>query len=356
LTSNGWISLHVFYATDSTELLTDGIRPLIASLREAGLIDRWFFISYWLEGPHLRVRLLPSGRTDAADQVREIANARINDYLKRRPALWEPQTEGSEEVYKTLFLAEYTEEEWTARYGEGGKMIFRPNNSVHEIAYEPEYDRYGGSSGIEVAEWHFEQSSDTVVDLFTRTNAHVRTVLLGLAVQLAAALAYAFLESDDAVGRFFLRYRLGWEQRYDRPSKRFHEQFDESLTGIRSGLLERFDEIKGAIAGTDPVRDFRAAWIAHAIQLRARQAGLYESGDLSFGEAMRIVPSLDLETVLQILLTSYIHMTNNRLGVQIQDEVYLSYLISKALGVEQEVERRPSVEQPASAAGAARNA
>ena len=342
---NRWISLHIFYATDSTDLLTDGISPLVNELRAAGLIERWFFISYWLEGPHLRLRLLPSLRDGADQQVREIAMARLNDYLRRRPALWEPQTEGSEEVYKQLFLAEYTEEEWTRRYGKDGNMTFRPNNSVHEIAYEPEYDRYGGAAGIEVAESHFEHSSDAVVDLFKRTNAHVRTILLGQAIQLATALAFSFLEDDESVGRFFLRYRLSWEQRYDRNSERFHEQFDESLNGVRDGLLERFAEIKAAVAGTDQPRDFRGPWIRHGLDLAAKLKELHGRSQLSFGEAMRDVPALDQDVVLQILLTSYIHMTNNRLGVQIQDEVYLSYLISKALGTPQE--RAPATEPTA---------
>jgi hypothetical protein len=205
--TNRWISLHAFYAADSNPLLTECIGPLIARLRESALIERWFFIRYWLEGPHVRLRLLPSS-DEVAAKVRLIARDHLEKFLDRRPSLWEPESEDPGGMFKSMFLAEYTEEEWNARYGEGGSMTFRPNNTVEEIAYEPEFGRYGGSQGIELAERHFERSSDAVIELLTRTNTHVRTVLLGLSVQMACVLAFTMLGSDEAVADFFQRYRL----------------------------------------------------------------------------------------------------------------------------------------------------
>jgi hypothetical protein len=42
-------------------------------------------------------------------------------------------------------------------------------------------------------------------------------------------------------------------------------------------------------------------------------------------------PIADPTARAAVLLSSYIHMTNNRLGVAILDEIYLSYLIERAL-------------------------
>ena len=39
----------------------------------------------------------------------------------------------------------------------------------------------------------------------------------------------------------------------------------------------------------------------------------------------------DPQDALAIVLSSYVHMTNNRLGVSILDEIYLSYVICRAL-------------------------
>lgn len=331
MASTNWVSLHIFYAADANPLLTDCVQPLVSELRNAGLIDRWFFIRYWLEGPHIRLRLLP--RNGAAEKVRRLGMERIGQFLQRRPALWEPETEDAGDMYKSMFLAEYTEEEWNARYGAEGKMTFQPNNSIKEIAYEPEIGRYGGPDAIRVAERHFEHSSDMVIELLGKANAHVRSVLFGLSIQLALALAYVFLETDDAVSQFFLRYRLSWERRYDASSDIHHDRFEQSLANSRTGLLARISEIRDTIAGQNRVQDFRTRWIDQATEIRRSIDDLTRHSRVAFGDGMQGIS--DPLVVAQILLTSYIHMTNNRLGVLIQDEIYLSYLISKALGLEQ---------------------
>ena len=44
----------------------------------------------------------------------------------------------------------------------------RPNNSCSYEPYEPEYGKYGGPAGVALAEWHFEHSSDLVIDAIRR--------------------------------------------------------------------------------------------------------------------------------------------------------------------------------------------
>src|SRR5690242_5922393 len=178
-----WLSVHAFYAANANPMLVDCVTPLVASLRERDLLARWFFVRYWLEGPHVRLRLLPRD-PDRAGEVRDAAAEALAAFLRRRPALYEEDRDGSVELYKNLYLAEYGEASWNDRYGPDGAMPFRDNNTVHWLPYEREYDRYGGPAGIELAEWHFEQSSDLVLALLATTNVHVRTVLLGQAAQL----------------------------------------------------------------------------------------------------------------------------------------------------------------------------
>ena len=42
-------------------------------------------------------------------------------------------------------------------------------------------------------------------------------------------------------------------------------------------------------------------------------------------------PMLDADVMLGILLSGYIHMTNNRLGVGVTDEAYLAHLLRRAV-------------------------
>src|SRR2546428_6607808 len=96
---NEWVALHVFYASDANPIVVEAVRPLVRRLREDGLISRWFFIKYWQEGPHLRVRFKP-----ASPALREEVSARavgaLRDFLQRRPALYEADVDGLDDIYK----------------------------------------------------------------------------------------------------------------------------------------------------------------------------------------------------------------------------------------------------------------
>ncbi|MFI7230555.1 thiopeptide-type bacteriocin biosynthesis protein [Nonomuraea angiospora] len=321
-----WVALHVFYASDANPIVVEAVRPLVRRLRQDGLIGGWFFIKYWQEGPHLRVRFKPVSPAAREEVTRRAVNA-IEEFLRRRPALYETDSEALGDLYKKMYLAEYGEESWNEQYGADGRMPFRPNNSIALLPYEPELGRYGGEAGIRIAEWHFEQSSDLVAQLLATSNVHVRPVLLGSAAQLTLITAYTFLEEDSAVRRFFQRYRAFWEEAYQEPSSEQHGAFDRSLELTRDTFAPRLDRIRALAAGEAEPSGMERTWLAHCRELRARVLAAAGRGELVFPGGGTPGPE-DLATVL---LSSYIHMTNNRLGASILDEVYLSYVVERIL-------------------------
>ncbi|MEV8373857.1 thiopeptide-type bacteriocin biosynthesis protein [Kribbella sp. NPDC056861] len=331
--TNDWVALHVFYASDANPILVEAVRPLVAELRRDELIEHWFFIKYWMEGPHLRVRFKPA-RPELLEEVEKRATAAIEAFLARRPALYDTDIDGLADIYKKMYVAEYGEERFVEEYGVDGVMPFRPNNTVASLPYEQEFDRYGGPVGMALGEWHFEASSDLVAKLLATSNTHVRPVLLGLATQLSLLTAYSFLETDEAVRRFFQRYRGFWETSYQEPSDDYHESFDKSYELTRASLTERVDRIRTISAGDSDqqLSGIERAWLTHCRELRARVDA--DAEQLLFpsrtGGTER-EPIADPEARAAVLLSSYIHMTNNRLGVAILDEIYLSYLIERAL-------------------------
>lgn len=326
-----WLAYHVFYASDSNPIIVEAIRPLVARLRDAGTIDGWFFIKYWMDGPHVRLRVRPRHANLHAEVDREVVDA-LEAFLARRPALYETNQEIVGDLYKDMFLAEYSQDEWDEKYGAEGEMPLQPNNTVVRYPYEPEHDRYGGPAGVRIAEWHFEQSSDLVATLLATSNPHVRPVLLGLATQLSMMSAFVFLEQDDAVARFFERYRRFWETNYEQDSSDYHEKFDTTLQTCGTGLRAATDRIRAAAAGeTDRLPPFERAWLEHCTELRARVTAAAAAGDLTFPQGSSRAAIDDPEALATVLLSSYVHMTNNRLGVAILDEIYLSYLIQQSL-------------------------
>ncbi|MEU5725453.1 thiopeptide-type bacteriocin biosynthesis protein [Micromonospora sp. NPDC047738] len=330
---HGWLSVHVFYASNANPMLVEGVRPLVDELRAEGLISRYFFIKYWMEGPHVRLRVLPAPGVDPA-VVRARVDEAIEAFLRRRPALYEVDSEGLGDLYKQMFLAEYGRQRWDEEYGPDGVMPMRANNSYHHIAYEREYGRYGGPAGIELAEWHFEHSSDVVLDLLATTNVHVRPVLLGLSAQLSMMMCAVFLADDRRIADFLDEYRRFWEVSYSEPSDEYHASFDTSYQRMDVALRGRLAQIRAAARDGADVRPggVEGRWSAHCRQLRDRVVAAVEQGDLVFqrggGEP---TPVRDLDVALPILLSSYLHMTNNRLGVSILDEIYLSYVMRTAL-------------------------
>ncbi len=325
---DGWISLHVFYAANANPILVRCVRPLVAELRGRGLLRSWFFIRYWLEGPHVRLRLLPSS-PGAAEDVERTARDALTAFLRRRPALYEEDRDASGDLYKNMFLAEYSQDRWDELYGRDGTMPFRDNNSVARIPYERELSRYGGPVGMELAEWHFQESSELVLTLLETTNVHVRTALLGQAAQSTAALCFAFLGDEEAVATFLTRYRTMWETSYQEPSDGQHERFDRSYARMRERLVARMRHVRDS-ARDDPSAaptPLERSWLAHCAELRDRVLKSAEAGALTFRDGA--VP--DPPAALAIVLSSYVHMTNNRLGVSILDEIYLSYVMVKAL-------------------------
>ena len=327
-----WLSVHVFYASNANPMLVECVQPLVDRLRADGLITRYFFIKYWMEGPHVRLRVLPAPGVDP-ELVRTEVDTAVAEFLRRRPALYETDTEGLGDLYKQMYLAEYGQERWDAEYGDG-VMPFRPNNSFAHIPYEREFGRYGGPAGIEVAEWHFEKSSDVVLDLLATTNVHVRPVLLGLSAQLSMMMCAVFFGDEHRISDFLDDYRRFWEVSYQEPSDEYHGSFDNSYRRMSSSLRDRLAALRRS-AADDTVTStlgIEGRWLAHCRELRHRVVELVESGQVWFqrggGEP---TPATDLDAAMSVLLSSYIHMTNNRLGVSILDEIYLSYLMRNAL-------------------------
>lgn len=332
LVAKDWLAFHIFYASDANPVIVEAVRPLIRDLRADGLIDGWFFIKYWMEGPHVRVRLHPTS-PEAFEQVRSQTRSALETFLRRRPALYENDADLLNDLYKDMFLAEYSQADWDAKYGVDGAMPMRANNTVVEFDYEPELGRYGGTVGMQIAQWHFAQSSDVVAGLLARSNPHVRPVLLGLGAQLSLILAYAFLGTDAAVAKFFAGYRSFWEDSYGQKSDDYHASFDKSLSSSGPQIADRIARIRAAAAGdVAQLPPFERNWVQHAQELQAKVSCAAQAGLLTFpdrdGSPVEIT---DPSALASVLLSSYVHMTNNRLGVAILDEIYLSYLICGTL-------------------------
>jgi len=330
-----WIAMHVFYTSNPGPLLVECVAPLVRRLRRRGLVSRWFYIRYWLEGPHIRLRLLPAAARHEPE-IRRLGEAAVDDFLRRRPAVYEVDPELTGEMYRRMFLAEYSEEQWRERYGDADAMALQPNNSYRYIEYLPEHDRYGGPAGVELAEWHFEQSSEMALRLLESTNAHVRSVLFGLSCQLMAVMCLTFLPDAERAAAFLQGYTSYWESSYAEADSGRRDLYDKAYEAMASEFDERIGQVHAGVVGGRPeaLSGFVEDWAAHCAELRRRTLELLERRELIFRagpDTDERVPATDPDLALRVLLSSHLHMTNNRLGVTITDEIYLTYVLARAI-------------------------
>jgi Lantibiotic biosynthesis dehydratase C-term len=331
-----WQAYHVFYAASTRPFLLQCARPLVAELTGEGLLSGWFFINYWLEGPHIRLRLRPSSAR-AAPEVEARATAAVADFLRRRPALYEVKDGFLADLYNTLFELEYPGGERDRFVDGSGRMRLRPNNSFSPEPYEPEYGKYGGPAGVELAEWHFQRSSALVIDAAATMNLHVRTVLLGVAAQLMMTMSGSLLPDEAVLGEFLDRYHEFWNSAFEGTNYTARDGYDRAYGTMGAALPRRFRDIRKAVAGAEPAPDrlpgFLRGWAEHGLELRSRVTESARAGDLVFRswDGTRDFPVTDPAQALPMLASPYLHMTNNRLSVSVRDEAYLSYVLGRAL-------------------------
>jgi thiopeptide-type bacteriocin biosynthesis protein len=317
-----WLSLHAFYAADEDRLLVDCVAPLIRSLRERRLIDRYFFIRYWLEGPHVRLRLRPAAGVPAEDLATE-AETRMADYLARHPSA-DPPVRPRPATYRSMFLAEYDQASWDRRYGRDGHMPVRHNNTVRREEYVPEYRRYGGPAGIELAEWHFEASSDLVLRLLAGRSPR-RRARLGLSAQLGLILCLTFLGDGARAARFLDRYRDFWANAYGPAGAHLRRMSRAAYSAHADPLRRRAEQIQATLRSAGADQPAPGGWPAHCRLLRQRVAALMAA------DRLEPSPGTPAGAMPERLLHSYLHMTNNRLGVGVLEEAYLADLLRAAL-------------------------
>ena len=326
-----WLAFYIFYTAASRPLIVECVTPLIAKLKAHAVITQYFFMNYWLEGPHLRLRIKLASETVAAE-VEVMVLETLRRFLVERPAVYSIKPEMYAEMFDQLFDLEFAAEERSGHLDENGQMRLQPNNSVTLAAYEPEYGKYGGARGIEIAEWHFEKSSDVVARIVAMFNVHSRPILLGMSAQLSLILAAVFLGDSARIASYMYHYHLLWKNALGGSVMFSGPQYEKARSTVDlSQMQRRYELICNALDSPDQTlpSPFNE-WMAHCIELKARIAVAAPKGDLVFaswegGEDDVIV---DPTAALERLMSAYMHMTNNRLQVTLGDEAYLALIIS----------------------------
>lgn len=305
-----WFALHVFLGDPlrMDAFIRDWLHPRARALC-AGGVRRWFFIRYWEGGPHLRIRFQGLNEAEGnrlAEDIRVVISAYISN-----------EGPGPEEYAEKLRIdGHLVGDEEPAWYPEG---------EVVRFDYEPEQLRYGGPDAMGPNEHLFHLSSEVAASLIRATaGAFPKRLSVAGALMLEAALACR--RDDRHIARFFENYAEFWT-RYPGPlapteTSRIAQEPDPQLAAtIRRALDARTAATDTSIVG---------AWAAGLSDLGSELDDLYGRGLLQSPAGPMIRDAALLQTTVESIVSSQMHMLNNRLGVSPSLEVTLSMRLAEA--------------------------
>lgn len=267
-----WLSIHFYPLETENVFLTRAVKPFLEQYIWPRQGARAFFIRYEDEtGRHIRLRL--RGESAWVDET-------------LRPA-WAGWFEGRGE--------------WK------------------EVAYLPETDRFGGEEGLAWAEEYFHVSTRVVLErlskeqftygdaMYDALRMHVITAFTAGMGREKAAWYFGQL-CNQWIAAFFRDNEGGkpGQQEQDEIKGGFEKSFNPQKESLQAALNALWKALE-----TEKFDKKQPEWVRW---LRGNQLILSE-----FGENLdKTLPSL-------------LHLTNNRLGINNQDEVYLNHILSKAL-------------------------
>jgi len=295
----------------------------VADMLARGLADQYFFIRYWERGPHLRLRF--RGEVDVLErELKPEIDACFNDYMRRHPT---------------------TREGWAVEAAT--LQNWYPNDSIQYVTYEPEIERYGGDVGMPIGERQFQASSNAVLAAISESDNWDYERALGAAIQLHLAYAHGLGLALADLTSFFALVAEGWLPRaypYDEKTsiEEHQNKRGETLKAFESTYSEQKEMLVAFVAtlwqalneGVSFEQEWLNTWHAEMKLIGKDLGEAHRAGELTMGMYnQRAVERWKKHDQKQpwLILESYVHMTNNRLGILNMDEAFLGYLIKETV-------------------------
>ena len=319
-----WIAAYLYYAEPWDKLIVEAVKPFADEIMEAGLAEKYFFIRYWELGPHIRLRFYGDDKI-LDTQVKPKLEAWFTAWLKANPSVLDVPAEYAHVV---------KERNWY------------PNNSVQWIEYEPETERYGGVHALPIGESQFQASSDAVLSVMDEAEEWNYDQSLGTAIQMHLAFAHANGMSREEAAIFYSFIFQSWlpmavpystpEEEKQNAMKTVLQAFESQFNEQGEILVPFIDEFWQALEdGETFEEEWVNKWVDRQKWVKAQVSKLDSEGKVTFPDERLPIferygfPQESLK--YWALYSSYVHMTNNRLGVQNRDEGYLGFLLWKGL-------------------------
>jgi hypothetical protein len=290
-----WVSYHVFHHDAGDQVLLRLALPAVRDLWRRRRIVRFFFVRYGLGGPHVRLRLLCAPKHRG--EIDEVVQGHAAELFARWPSdrrLSDEEIRGRNQHYLAGDTA-------------GGIDAVYPDNSMIELPFHPEVERYGGPELLDHSLCFFCVSSVYVLRQAELRVGEPRSRLLARGLRALLRQALGFAATGEEVSRLvaYAGNGLGPAPLLERADQEF-ERGREAY-----GRLLR-EEVENAL---DPAARTRItdSLLTEAARLLRRQ--------------IRSAP----DAVRWRIVSSQCHMTANRMGLLSPEELYVGRILWRTL-------------------------
>jgi thiopeptide-type bacteriocin biosynthesis protein len=270
-----WLSVYLYHNEPLGQFLVGSIKPFINHLMVDKKFSQYFFIRYFDNGPHIRLRLKADKKI-------------ITNYIK-------PQ------------ILSY----FNARA-----------NPVRFIKYIPETKRYGGKLGLTISEKQFEISSNAVLKVISQIDWNYEKAL-GTALQMNLGFCYVLGFSKSQLIDFFT-YLVSHSQ--SKPTKKLLNQYHDSYIKQKDNLIKPLINLWQKL---ESKTKFNQRWFDDYLLGMTNIAAYYNQAEKNNKLTLNPCRHLSGKPAIWSIYDSLIHMNNNRLGIKNPDEPFLSYIISE---------------------------
>lgn len=308
-----WLSAHLYHEGDMRTFLLQAVQPFLKNELDKVGVDSFFFIRYWDKGSHIRLRI-PYFDLEKEMEIKPRLIRYFEAYFKANPS-----ERGGDYDIKNY-------PDWQTWY---------PNDSILFKEYVPETNRYGGKDAIRIAERQFFYSSRAVLEALPDLTSYDQ--LIGTAIQFHISLFHACgLKPADAplfFGNiyedwFFSAFKLNDKTKAmvkerSEAEMIFKQEF-QAQRSVISPFIKAFWEL------LENPEAIESTWIPSWLKGMKEVAQDLEAAQKNSSWQTSYTDDKETNQNLWHVLESYVHMTNNRLGILNKDEPFIAYFIKES--------------------------
>lgn len=278
-----WMSYHMFCHDTSKHIeLIKKVSTILEKLVKIEKINKWFFIRYWIGGPHLRIRLEANNNFTSEDKKKLLdslvqMNIENSGFQIKRDLYYSMNKAG---------LNETTLEEKDFPWFRSGL--------VEEIDYIPEVSRYGGDVLISTSETGFYLSSLlslNFIELGATNKILITSAIMKLIFEKVIGSKYSSSAFNDASLSWRRTFSISDNVNY---SRKISAVVNNDLLDKATKIIEGYPEIRSYITVLRSIRD------------RLKNDKYFNS-----------------------ILFSHYHMFNNRIGISPVMEMFIFNSLKK---------------------------